>query len=108
MRFMRLHIVLPALLLFGLACSGRGGGASDGMVNSGDMLQGTGTVVWNPVEGGFYMIRGDDGKSYDPVNLPTSYQKADLRVRFRARVRTDLASYHMSAPLVEILSIDRL
>ncbi len=112
MTSIRWRIVLPLLFAFGLAaCAGRSSNGVDttaGVVRNGDVLQGTGTVVWNPVEGGFYQIRGDDNASYDPTNLPAAYQKRDLRIRFTARLRQDLASYHMSGPIIEILSIDKL
>lgn len=28
-----------------------------------------GTVVYKDIEGGFFAIDGDDGKTYDPINL---------------------------------------
>jgi hypothetical protein len=112
MSSIRWRVILPLLLACGAAgCAGRSANGVDsgsGVVRNGDLLQGTGTVVWNPVEGGFYQIRGDDSASYDPTNLPTAYQKRDLRIRFTARLRQDLASYHMSGPIIEILSIDKL
>ena len=112
MRRVRWPILLTVLLaLVVAACATHANDANDaskGVVRNGDVLQGTGTVFWNPVEGGFYQIRGDDGASYDPTNLPEAYQKRDLRVRFTARLRQDLASFHMSGPIVEILSIDKL
>ena len=109
MRSIHFRIVLPFVLALGLtACASGSGGAGDGVVRNGDLLQGTGSVVWNPVEGGFYAIRGDDGTSYDPMNLAGEYHKSGLRIRFSARIRPDMAGIHMAGPIVEILSIERL
>ena len=44
----------------------------------------TGTVVFL-FEGGFYGIRGDDGKNYEPTNHPQGFQTEGLRVRFEAK-----------------------
>lgn len=106
MRALRLHILLPFLVA--LACTGCASRSSDGVVRNGDLVQGTGTVVWNPIEGGFYAIRGDDGTAYDPTNLAEAYRKNGLRVRFSARVRSDLAGIHMAGPIVDIVSIEKL
>ena len=41
----------------------------------------TGTVTHYDLEGGFWAIKGDDGKTYDPVaGLPTEFQTEGLRV----------------------------
>jgi hypothetical protein len=75
------------------------------VTRSGDMVSGTGTVQWFEVEGGFFAIRGDDGKVYDPINLPPAFARKDVRVRFTARLRRDLGSIHMVGEIVEIQQI---
>jgi len=70
----------------------------------------TGTVTHFDLEGGFWAIKGDDGKTYDPVGsgLPTEFQKEGLRVRVEAVPRPDMVSVHMTGTLVEIKKIERL
>jgi len=66
-----------------------------------------GTVRYISVEGGFYGIVGDDGKRYDPVNLPDPFRENNLRVRFRGKVVKDRISFHMWGELFEIEKIVR-
>ena len=69
----------------------------------------TGTVTHIDLEGGFWSIKGDDGKTYDPVaGMPTEFQKEGLRVRVEAIPRPDMVSVHMVGTLVEIKKIERL
>lgn len=74
---------------------------SDGFVH------GTGTVQHVSAEGGFYGIVGDDGKSYDPIDMPQAFKVNGLRIRFTARM-TDYLSFHMWGYVVELISIERL
>jgi hypothetical protein len=36
--------------------------------------------VYKDMEGGFFAIDGDDGKTYDPINLPDSFKINGLKV----------------------------
>jgi hypothetical protein len=67
----------------------------------------TGTIRHFELEGGFFAIQGDDGVTYDPVNLPPRFRVDGLRVRVVAIVRRDLAGIHMVGPIIEIQSIVR-
>jgi hypothetical protein len=78
------------------------------MTDSGDNIIGTGTVIFLSFEGGFYGIKGDDGKSYDPINLPEDLRKDGLRVRFEAKELKDRASFHMWGTIVELVHIQKL
>ena len=71
----------------------------------GDLVLGTGTMEWFSFEGGFFSIRGDDGRVYDPTNLPPAFAREGTRVRFSARLRPDLLSIHMAGELVELKQI---
>jgi len=73
-----------------------------------DSVKLTGTVVYLTIEGSFYGIRGDDGKNYDPVNLPEEFRSDGLRVRFEARELKGQGSVHMWGVLIEIISIQKL
>lgn len=68
----------------------------------------TGRVAYIALEGGFYGIYGDDGVSYDPVNLPTDFQKDSLRILFNGTILTEQASYHMWGKLLKLNKIERL
>jgi len=69
-------------------------------------IQVNGTVRYFTLEGGFWVVRGDDGITYDPVNgLAPQYQRENLRVTLVAKVRTDLGGTHMVGPIVEVLSM---
>ena len=65
----------------------------------------TGTIVYLNLEGGVYVIRGDDGQTYNPSNLPEKYQKDGLTVSVIARTKTDAIGIHMVGPIIEIVDI---
>jgi hypothetical protein len=67
----------------------------------------TGTVVHKRFEGGFFAIEADTGQKYDPLNLPDEYATDGLRVWVSARVRSDVATFHMYGTLIEITEIRR-
>lgn len=72
------------------------------------VVAGTGTIVYVDLEGGFYALDADNGRRYEPMNLPAEFRRDGLRVRFRGRVRSDMASIRMVGPILEILEIQRL
>ncbi len=89
-------LVLVPLLLAG--CSGSPSGPQ--------MIVADGTVHYETLEGGFYAIHADNGKLYDPINLPQEARVEGQRVRFVAQSRPDLVSYHMVGTLIEIKSLE--
>jgi hypothetical protein len=74
----------------------------------GDKMNATGTVVFLPIEGGFYGIQGDDGKKYDPANLPDEFRKDGLRIRYEVKEVKGRAGVHMWGTIVEIVHIEKL
>lgn len=106
---LRMALALP-LVLGAIACQITAPDRDEeGSVTvNGDIVSGTGTVRYFDLEGGFYAIRGDDERVYDPINLAAEFRRDPLRIRFRARIRNDLGSFHMVGPVVEILEIERL
>jgi hypothetical protein len=75
------------------------------VTRNGDLVSGTGTVQWFALEGGFFAIRGDDGKVYDPINLPAAFARDGVKVRFSAKLRRDVGSIHMVGEIVELQQI---
>lgn len=98
---------LALAALVGCASSSSSGEAGN-TADATEVVSDSGTIVWRTVEGGFYVIETDGGKTYDPINLPAEYRAKGLRVRFEAKVRSDLMSTHMAGTLVEITSIHEL
>jgi hypothetical protein len=66
-----------------------------------------GTVKYLNFEGGFYGIVGDDGKHYDPLDIPQEFRVDGLRVRFTAN-KTSNMSIHMWGHVVKLASIEKL
>lgn len=93
--------VSTALIVLALLCQSCS-------TDSGDTFSVTGTVMFLSFEGGFYGIKGDDGRNYDPINLPVDLRKDGLRVRFEAKELRDRASFHMWGVIVEIVHIQAL
>jgi hypothetical protein len=75
-------------------------------INDG-LIHGKGTVIYLSFEGGFYGIVGDDGKNYDPINMPQEFKVDGLRVQFTANL-TNYLSFHMWGYVVKLFSIERL
>jgi hypothetical protein len=98
--------VLPGLfLLVSLAGACRNPVAPDDP----NLIKVNGTMRFMTFEGGFWVVRGDDNVSYDPVNeLPAGFQVEGLRVHLEAKRRGDLGGFHMAGPLVEIIRITKL
>ncbi len=71
----------------------------------GDIVEGTGTIKYLSFEGGFYGIVANNDKHYDPINLPSAFEKDGLKVVFKAKIRRDLYSYHQWGIIVELIYI---
>ncbi len=59
------------------------------------IVDGTGTIVYNDFEGGFYGIIEDEGLKLDPINLPLEFKEDGLQVKFKAILLHKVFSYHM-------------
>ena len=99
---MRILVLTLFILLAAAGCAStqRGG--------EGDIVEGTGTVRYIEVEGGFYGIVADDGRQFDPRNLDESYKEDGLRIHFRLREVDDAVSIRMWGRIVDIISIERI
>ncbi|MGQ9706430.1 MAG: hypothetical protein ACUVWP_05435 [bacterium] len=68
----------------------------------------TGTIIYNPIEGGFYGITSDDGNNYEPINLDDKFKVEGLKVKVKAIQKTDWVSISMWGTIIEILKIEKL
>jgi hypothetical protein len=71
-----------------------------------DLFEILGNVTYKRIEGGFYAIDGDDGRKYDPINLPESFKKDGLKVKVTARLKKDAMSFHMYGAIIEVVNIE--
>ncbi|MCK4430776.1 MAG: hypothetical protein KAW19_05685 [Candidatus Aminicenantes bacterium] len=83
------------------------------ILREGDIIEGTGTITYIGVEGGFYgIITANDGHwdngHWDPINLRSEFTVDGLRVKFKAKIRDDLHSYHMWGRIIELIYIKKL
>lgn len=67
-----------------------------------------GTVTYVGLEGGFYGIKGDDGKQYDPVQLDEQFRKDGLRVAFEFEPVKGGSSIHMWGEVVNLTFIEQI
>jgi hypothetical protein len=70
-----------------------------------DLFEIVGSVTYKNIEGGFYAIEGDDGKKYDPINLPESFKRNGLKVKVTARLKKDAMGFHMYGAIIEVVNI---
>jgi hypothetical protein len=74
-----------------------------------EQVKATGTVVKVELEGSFWGIKANDGKSYDPLDsLPKEFRKDGLKVRFEATADKDAMSTHMWGTIVKITKIEEV
>jgi hypothetical protein len=99
--------LLVLVMIIGVMFVLSGAFALSQFTNDDGLIHGRGTVKYLSFEGGFYGIAGDDGKNYDPINMPQEFKIDGLRVRFTANL-TDYMSYHMWGYIVRLVSIERL
>jgi uncharacterized lipoprotein YbaY len=97
------YLMIPLLLL-----AGCGSSQSDWVVvtpvpdTTRPQVHITGVVRHLAIEGGLYVIRGDDSVNYNPTNLPSVFQQEGLPVEAYARSRGDMAGIHQIGPLVQL------
>ena len=98
-------IILMMLTTTGCRAMGNSPGADESAAAPAETITITGRIVYLAVEGGRFAIRGEDGRTYNPENLPDTFRKAGLPVKATARLRPDVMSIHMIGPVIEILEI---
>ena len=97
-RWSRLVFAFIGLTLLVFACGTLPG-------TDADVFSMQGTVVYQNVEGGVFVIISDDGRVYDPVNLEDSFKQNGLKVNIKARYQKDVMSSRMVGTIIEIIDI---
>jgi heat shock protein HslJ len=72
------------------------------------LITGTGTVLFQNLEGGAYIIKSDDGHHYQPLSLPIDLKINGTRVSYILRPVSDIVSIVMSGDPVEVIAIEPL
>lgn len=67
-----------------------------------------GTVVWVPIEGGFWGIEAVNGHEYEPINLPREFQVNGLKVAFQGQVMHNWGSMYMWGEVLDVGTIHRV
>lgn len=104
---MRINLRTISLLVI-LFCMIILSGLSGCLFKDKDIVEGSGTITYINLEGGFYGIVADDGEHYVPINLPQEFKVDGLRVRFKGKIRDDLVSIYMCGTLLELIYIKKL
>jgi hypothetical protein len=100
----RIEVLLPALLVV-VAIAGLTGCRS----GTSGFVRGTGTVVSYGGEcTGLWILRADDGRTYELRALAADFQAQGLRVRFVLKPVADHVSGCMVGPGADVVSIRKL
>ena len=101
---------LPYLLLFFIlsACCHPVSSATENLpeVRPADQIHFTGTVRHQELEGGFFGLVADDGRRFDPVDLPESFRREGLRVQVTGRLLPASIGFHMWGTRISIVQIE--
>ncbi len=65
----------------------------------------TGDVRHLDLEGGVYVIHGDDSVTYAPTNLPAAFRREGLHVEADARRQEQAVGIHQVGHVIEVLRI---
>lgn len=81
-------------------------------IEGSENVNGTGTLRWIELEGGFWGIESDDGRRFQPLgdsngDVCKALQEDGLRVHFAGRTRPDMGGIHMWGAYVDLTLIER-
>ncbi len=72
-----------------------------------DVIVGTGVIGPGGVEGPVYAIIGDNGREFDPINLPEDFKQHGVKVKFKLKKSSGM-SFHMWGEGVEVIEIRKI
>lgn len=96
-----------SFLLLLLLVAGAPSLSSCGSDGEEEKLHVTGTVLYVDLEGGFFGIVAEDGKQYEPVNLPDEFQLDGSPVEVKAIPKRDAVGIHQWGRIIVIEEIAR-
>lgn len=106
-RWLQIFALTWSLCSLGLA---HGTDTTDAQKSEEARLEFIGTIVYVPLEGGFYGIEADAQenqalKKYLPSHLTEAFQQEGLRVKVQAQLITGQMSFRMWGQMIDIISI---
>ncbi|HUU74572.1 MAG TPA: hypothetical protein VMW63_00610 [Methanoregulaceae archaeon] len=99
-------ILIPAIIVLTVFIAALGGCITQ--PSDEKSVSGTGTVVYQNLEGGFYGIVADDESHYYPLNLEEQYQVDGLPIVFSGIIRDDVATIVQWGIPLELISVQTL
>ena len=100
--FMQLMLVLLfTALAFTVSCKS-GSDSAKGIVS------GKGKIEYVTLGMGFYGIKGEDGKQYEPQNLAPEFQSDGMKIKYELKVLPDVGTIYMWGTPVEVVEIKNL
>lgn len=104
-------VLLAACLALLVAGCGGGGGEAEEPVPGDEVaeegLEVAGTVRLREVEGGCWVIEGEEGEVWQPLGLDEPFRRDGLAVRVRLLPRDDVATICQVGRPAEVLAISR-
>jgi hypothetical protein len=99
------RLLLTFVMLWSLQL---GAAAKDSASEPKKTIVGKGTIHYVSLEGGFYVIKSEEGKYYDPINLAADLKQDGLLVQFELKEIRGQASIHMHGTIVEIIRMRKI
>jgi hypothetical protein len=75
------------------------------IINQGQLMEFKATVVYKTVEKGFYALDADNGRRFQPLNLPLAMRVHGSRVKVTGVIKQDMATTANYGQTFEISSI---
>lgn len=75
--------------------------------NETEDIEKKGTIEFVNIEGGCWRIVTEEGKNYEPVNLPSRFQEDGIKVEFEGTLAEDRVSTCQVGTLIDISDIER-
>lgn len=88
-------------------CTASGSPVTPSTAQGENLLRFAGQIVYVPLEGGFFGLVSDDGRRFDPVNLPARFRQDGLRIKVTGRLAAAGVGFHMWGSRLEIIAIER-
>ncbi len=64
----------------------------------------TGRIVYRDLEGGVWVLEGDDGRTYQLAGGDRKIKKDGQRVEVEGQIQKDVMTIHMVGPVLDVAS----